>query len=108
MDRKLFDVEPIAGCQPDLGLIAAILQDGTREWREELEALSEDAIVWQPFPGSYSIGGLIFHIIEAEVFWIEMVCKGLPENEALMREIMSADIKQYEMKWPTPPKKPIS
>ena len=108
MDRKLFDVAPLAGCQPDLGLLAAVLEDGTREWREELEGVTEDAIVWQPFPGGHSIGGLLFHIIEAEAFWVEMVCMGLPENEALFKELMSEQIKQYEVRWPTPPRKPIS
>ena len=108
MNRELFDAAPLAGCQSDLGLLAAVLQDGTREWRWELEGVTEDAIVWQPFPGGHSIGALMFHIIEAEVFWVEMICKGMPADEALMKEIMSAEIKQDEIQWPTPPRKPIS
>ena len=108
MERELFDATPLAGCQQDLGLLAAILQDGTREWRWELEGVTEDAIVWQPFPGGHSIGGLMFHIIEAEVYWVEMILKGMPEDEALMKEIMSSEIKVDEILWPTPPRKPIS
>jgi uncharacterized damage-inducible protein DinB len=108
MNRELFDAAPLAGCQRDLGLLAAVLQDGTREWRWELEGVTEDAIVWQPFPNGHSIGAMMFHIIEAEVYWVEMICKEMPANEALMKEIMSAEIKQDEIQWPTPPKKPIS
>ncbi len=108
MNRELFDAAPQAACQPDIGLLAAVLQDGTREWRWELEGVTEDAIVWQPFPGGHSIGALMFHIIEAEAYWVEMVCMGLPEDRALFEELMSEHIKQDEIQWPTPPRKPIS
>lgn len=108
MTRKLYDAAPLERCQPDFGLMAAILQDGTREWREELEGVTEDAIVWQPFPGGHSIGAVLFHIIEVESYWIETVCMGLPEDEALLKETMADQIKQYEFKWPIPPRKPLS
>ena len=44
----LIDAEPLPGYQEPYGLLCAILQDGTNEWRWELDQdLSEDAVVWQ-------------------------------------------------------------
>lgn len=108
MDRKSYDVAPLEGCHPQMGLMAAMLEDGTREWREELGKISPEGIVWQPFPGGHSIGAVLLHIIEVEVFWIEAFCMGMPTTKAEAKELMSAQIKQYSVKWPVPPKRPIS
>src|SRR2546423_15568313 len=56
----LIDAEPLPGYQAPYGLLCAILQDGTNEWRWELDQdLSEDAVVWQPHPDAHSLGAII-------------------------------------------------
>ena len=104
----LYDVPALEGYDPEIGMLAAMLQDGTREWREELGDVDEDAIVWQPFPGSHSIGALILHMIECEVWWIESVAAGKELDAEAMKELMSEEIKQYSVEWPTPPNRPLS
>ncbi len=103
-----YDAAPLPGYAEPYGQLLAILQDGTREWREELEETPVEAITWQPFPASHSIGALILHMIECEVFWFETIALGMPENDAEAKVLMSEEIKQYEGTWPTPPAKPLS
>lgn len=66
------DVAPLPGYREPYGLLAAILQDGTNEWRLELDQdLPAEAMVWQAYPSGHSIGGCILHNIAVEVFWFE-------------------------------------
>lgn len=105
----LVDAEPLPGYQEPYGLLAAILQDGTREWRWELDQeLSEEAVVWQPYPGTHSIGGILLHIIGAEIFWFERFALGLPLDEEERKLLMADEIDVDEWSWPEPHRKPIS
>ncbi len=92
----------------EYGLMLSMMQDGTREWREELGRIGPDAIVWQPNPGSYSIGGIMLHIAEVEIYWLEEFCLDRPMSAKDQKLFMSKDIQQYEGMWPTPPRKPLS
>lgn len=59
----LIYAESLRGYQESYGLLCAILQAGTNEWRLELDQeLSENAVVWQPNPGMHSIGAIILHM----------------------------------------------
>ena len=103
------DARPLPGYEEPYGLLCAILQDGTNEWRWELDQdLGEDAVVWQPHPGMHSIGAIIFHIIGAEVFWFERVALDKPWDSEERKIIMADELDVDEWKWPTPPRKPIS
>lgn len=44
------DVLPVPGAEVQIGLLLAMLDDGANEWREELGAVSDEAVLWQPFP----------------------------------------------------------
>lgn len=105
----LNDANPLDGYREPYGLLCGILQDGTNEWRLELDQnLGSDAMVWQPYPDMHSIGGVILHMIDAEVFWFEQVALGIapdPEEEALL---MGNECDQDSWRWPTPPQQPLS
>ncbi len=104
-----FDPEPLPGYPEPYGLLAAILQDGTREWRWELDPnLSEDAVVWQPYPGTHSIGALMLHIIGTEIWWFERVVLDLPFREEDRDVALAAEIDPDNWKWPAPPRKPLA
>jgi hypothetical protein len=97
----LIDAAPLPGYPEPYGQLCAILQDGTNEWRWELDPnLSEDAIVWQPHPGMHSIGGAILHILQAEVFWFERFALGLPADEEERKLLMCDDTNVDD--WPGP------
>jgi uncharacterized damage-inducible protein DinB len=103
------DAKPLPGYEEPYGLLCAILQDGTNEWRWELDPnLGEDAVVWQAYPGGHSIGGIILHIIAVEVFWFERFALGLPgdpeEGKLLMWEETDVD----EWRWHEPHRQPLS
>lgn len=105
----LIDAEPLPGYPEPYGLLCAILLDGTNEWRWEIDPeLSEDAIVWQPYPGAHSIGATILHIIGTEVFWFERFVLQLPADAEERALLMSDEIDVDQWSWPVPPRKPLS
>ncbi len=108
MQKRRFDVEPTNGYPAEYGLLISALLDGTREWRDELEDVTEEAIVWQAFPKGHSIGGVILHMIDVEAFWIETAALGRDRAPEELKELLSEETDQYGFNWVVPPKKPIS
>ncbi len=105
----IFDAEPLAGYREPYGLLCAILQDGTNEWRMELDQnLSEDAVVWQPQPGAHSIGSVILHMMGAEIFWFEKFALDLPFDPEEQKLLMVDEMDIDNGNLPAPPRKPIS
>lgn len=104
----LDDVAPIAGYPHEYGLLLAALQDGTNEWKWELGEPSEDAIVWQPFPGSHSIGGIMLHNAYVELGWFQAWSLGRPLSDEDNRLFMVAETDVDEVRWPTPHRQPWS
>ncbi|RYG69211.1 DinB family protein, partial [bacterium] len=105
----LRDVQPLPGYPEPYGLLAAILQDGTREWRDELDPdIDEDTVVWQPYPGMHSIGAIILHIIFIELVWFERVVLGQPMDPEERKLLLAQETDVDDWRWPTPPRQPIS
>lgn len=105
----LIDAKPLSGYQEPYGLLCAILQDGTNEWRWELDPdLPEEAVLWQPHPGLHSIGAIILHIASVEVFWLERFALDLPADPEERKLLMADETDVDEWQWPIPPQKPIS
>jgi uncharacterized damage-inducible protein DinB len=105
----LIDAKPLPGYREPYDLLCAILQDGTNEWRWEVDQkLDAEAMVWQPDPGSHSIGGVMLHIIGVEIYWFERVALGLPGNPEERKLLMADEIDVDNWKWPEPPRQPIS
>ena len=108
MKQTLVDAAPIDGLDPQIGLLLSMLDDGTHEWREELGDVSEEALVWQPFPGGHSIGALMLHIADTEASWIHEVAAGQPRSPEELARLLSAETRQYRIEWPVPPRQPLA
>lgn len=67
---KQFDVAPI-GSDVAIGTLLATWEDGTREWLDNLEEPSSEAMVWQPFPNGPSVGGIMLHMACCDLYWIK-------------------------------------
>lgn len=106
---ELNDVAPLPGYQEPYGLLCAILQDGTNEWRWELDQdLPAEAMVWQAYPGGHSIGGCILHNVAVEVFWFEEYVLG-EKMSAEERKLFQWDETEVDQwKWAVPPNEPLS
>lgn len=108
-NEMLIDVAPLPGYREPYGQLCAILQDGTSEWRAELDPnLSEDAVVWQPHPGLHSIGAIMLHIVAVEIFWFEKFVLDLPGDPEEWKLTMWDETDVDEWRWPEPPRHPIS
>jgi uncharacterized damage-inducible protein DinB len=103
----LYDVAPIEGFEPQAGLLLASLADSTREWREELGEPPVEAIVWQPWPGGYSIGGILLHLINVEAGWFERFLAGQERDPDELKLLLSEETDVDACKWPAPPPEPI-
>ena len=108
MTSRHFDIEPASGLPTEYGLLAAALQDGTREWREELGDVPDEAMYWQPFENGHSIGALILHMVDVEAFWIETVALERERSQEELKELLSDEVDQYAFNWIVPPKKPLA
>ena len=108
MSTHNVDLTPLPGYLEPYGTLLATLQDGSREWREELGHPDPKHIVWQAVPKGHSIGALLLHIAEVETWWIEVVCLGREFDPAEEKLYLSDEIDQYAGSWPIPPEKPIS
>ncbi len=102
------DVPPIPGADVQMGLLLAMLDDGTNEWREELGTVSDETVLWQPFPDGHSIGTLILHITDVEAGWLHHVGAGQARPEEELARLLSRETRQYDLTWPQPPARPLS
>lgn len=101
-----YDVAPVEGLHPELGILVASLFDSTREWRENLGAVPNDAMSWQPFSDGYSVGGEYLHIIECEFYWLEEFALGRASDPGHPAVGYGLQLKQDDVFWPDPPKEP--
>lgn len=108
MNRKRYDVTPDADLHPQFGTFLKMFDDGTREWTTDLGEVSEDAIVWQPYPNAHSIGTVMLHIADVEASWIQSTIAGQKRSEDELKTFLSKETDQDGEVWPTPPRKPLS
>jgi len=102
------DVAPVEGMHAELGLLMAAMRDSTREWRQNLELPSDEAMVWRMFPDGPSIGGVMLHMAGCEMFWIEKFAMGRELDAANPAVIYDRDLDVEAVKWPDAPREPVS
>ncbi|MBI1730555.1 DinB family protein [Candidatus Acetothermia bacterium] len=108
MAKELLDVKPQPGINIELGLLLAILEENTRDGRDDLKDFPEEAILWQPFPDGHSIGAILLHIACAESRWFEEVVAQRVRDPELVKRLRCEEIDQFSVKWVQPTKRPLS
>jgi uncharacterized damage-inducible protein DinB len=99
--RELPAIEGLSG---EMELLARILQDGTREWRQELGVVGRDALQWQENGDGRSIGVLLLHLADSEDWWIQEVAAGRPPSLENRKRFLSQETDQYGGRWPKAPR----
>jgi uncharacterized damage-inducible protein DinB len=102
------DVPTIDGLNTEIGLLLAMLDDGTQEWREELGEIERETVVWQPVPSGHSIGVLILHIADVEAYWLHQIAAGERLSPELSATLMGDATDQYAGIWPSPHQQPLA
>ena len=102
---KRFDVVPLTGYHSEIGLLLAALQESTREYRRYLEGIPDDALLFQARPGGHSIGGLLLHMADVELYWVVQVGAGKRVPRSLVPKY---ECDQYGADWPLPPPMPVA
>lgn len=101
------DIRPADGYHPEIGLLLAALEDGTREWLTELGDVDEETIVWRPFQGGPSIGAEIMHIAHVEASWIEETVGGRPLSGEFRQRTLADQTDVDTGRWGEPPRMPL-
>ena len=106
MDKAIV---PLPGYPDPIGLLAAVLQDSTLEWRGELPAeLPPEVLTWPIRPDGQSIGAVILHMISAELAWSEGFLLKQPVSDEDKQKLMWDEIDVDESRWPVPPSEPLA
>ena len=108
MNTEYMDIAPAPGTNIQTGLLMAVLEDVTNEWRDELGEVSDEAILWQPFPGGHSIGALILHMADVEAYWLHQIGAAQDRSQEELSRLLSEETQQDQISWPTPPAHPLS
>jgi uncharacterized damage-inducible protein DinB len=102
------DVAPLEGFPEPYGLLSAILQDATADWRMELwYDFGPEVATWRVRPEGQSIGAIILHMICVELYWIEQFALDRTIDAEDKKILMWDEIDVDSGKWPTPPAQPI-
>jgi uncharacterized damage-inducible protein DinB len=103
------DIATVAARNPEIALLLAEMEHGTRKLRGQLGELDEDALTWQPYPNAHSIGAILIHIAGCEAGWLHEVAAGIALEEDPEAKLMGGQpIDQFAEIWPTPPRKPLA
>ncbi|MCW5937499.1 MAG: DinB family protein [Fimbriimonadaceae bacterium] len=107
MDR---DVAPLPGYREPYGLLCAILQDATNDWRKmELwhEDLPAEAMTWRIAPGMHSMGAVILHMASVEIYWLEEFVLRRQADPEEVRLLLRAETDVDNNQWPDAPSQPL-
>lgn len=107
-EAEIEDLQMVRANDPITALLLTQLETATAEWRYELGELTDDQIVYQPFPSGHSIGALILHMADVEAYWLHKVACGRTRSLAELDELLSSTTDQYSVNWPTPPRHPLA
>ena len=103
------DLAPLPGYPTETGVLCAILLDATEDWRLELDPnLGPEVTTWRVGPGGRSIGGIMLHMIIAEIFWFEMFALDRKPSADDKLNLHWDEIDVDTDKWPEPPAQPLS
>jgi len=76
VDKKRIDLPDRGGMEPQVGLFYVMQQELRGRVKSAVAELTPTQLAWIPEKGGNSIGELLLHIAEAELFWIQFVCTG--------------------------------
>ncbi len=66
--------------QRTVGMLAAQLDDQLQALKRVVDGMAVEQLEWQPQPGMNTVGMLLAHIAVAEVFWMAVAPRQLPEK----------------------------
>ena len=103
------DIATVPARNPEIALLLAEMEHGTRKLRGALGEVDEEAIIWQPYPNAHSIGAILIHNAGCEVGWLHQVAAGITLEEDPEAKLMGGEtIDQFAEIWPAPPRKPLA
>jgi len=69
-EKRQLVVEPLSGCEPEIGRMLWMIEDARRRTRRALEGIQPQVVDWQPPASGNRIGTLLYHIAAIELDWL--------------------------------------
>lgn len=109
MPIRLRDIVPTPELDRELGLLLAMFEDGTNEWRRELTELDlpQEAITWKPHGNFQSIGNILTHMAAAEARWIHELAQLDEISEEELMKLFSESIDYNSQNFAAAPDEPL-
>lgn len=88
MGAQRIDLPDPGSLDPEVGLFHRMQQELRGRLKSAAGELTPSQLAWVPEKGGNSIGMLLLHVVEAELFWIQYVCMGqelTPEQKEIYR-----------------------
>lgn len=79
----------------------------TERWRGGLAGVSDEALWWQPFRKSHSIGGILLHLADVEGQWFEEGLRGTPRSQDELDVVFGGEVRPPHGEWIEPPRWPL-
>jgi uncharacterized damage-inducible protein DinB len=81
IERHVYTVEPLEGCDPIVGTALWVMQDTRRRTLRELEGLPDEWLDKVPPMGNNTLGTILYHMALAESGWLYDVIQQTPPSE---------------------------
>src|SRR5688500_5397592 len=91
----------------EIELLIGPFQENTALCREQMGEASNEAVCWQPFNKSHSLGGLLLHITDVEARWLEEIVGGRPRLGKELATLRSHVTNAGCGVWAEPPEWPL-
>ncbi len=81
-DKRQHIIQPVVGCEPEIGLMLSLVEDCRQRTRESLKDLDPAAVDFAGGFNGHSIGSLLYHVAAVEIDWLwtEVTEGKLPEG----------------------------
>ncbi len=107
MSAQRIDLPVPGSLDPQVGLFHRMQQEIRGRLKNAAGELTPSQLAWVPEKGGNSIGMLLLHIVEAELFWIQYVCMGqelTPEQKTIYRTELfgnpdASPLEEHPVEW---------
>lgn len=99
---------PVSNPSLELECVIDAWAETTDRWRAGLAGVSDEAVWWQPFRKSHSIGGILLHLADVEGQWFEEGLRGTPRSEHELEMVFGRAERPPIGEWIEPPHWPLA
>lgn len=99
---------PVSNPALELERVIDAWSETTERWRTGMAGVSDEAVWWQPFRKSHSIGGILLHLADVEGQWFEECLRDTPRSPHELELLFGGAEQPPKGEWIEPPRWPLA